>query len=161
MKIFQLTLITLAAYILQTTVLHQLLPVVPNLLMSLAVCYALVGRRLSYAAIYGAACGLLLDISCRNVFGLHILMCLYISLLTAYVSGKFFKGKFITSVAFVAAASFLYEFAYYVLCFGMWGVGSAASALVSVVLPVTGLNTLVCAVLFFVMRHVTPEEQIL
>lgn len=160
-KNIYLAIITAAAYLIQTTFLHYLEigGVIPNLTVALVICVALTEDTLMRAAVYGAICGMLLDFSAETVFGINLLLCMYLALLCNLLAQKLFKGRFIVNVLLVLVMSFAYEAAYYTLSFitdesvNMW------RNLAAVALPTAIYNAVLAMGIIFAAKKLMAVEQ--
>lgn len=160
-KNIYLAIITAAAYLIQITFLHyfEIGGVIPNLMVTLVICTALTESTLMRAAVYGAICGMALDFSAETIFGINLLLCMYLALLCNFLAQKLFKGRFIVNVLLVLVMSFAYEAAYYALSFITDESVNIWQNLVAVALPTAVYNAILATGMIFAVKRLMAVEQ--
>ena len=155
-----IALITLVAYLIQSTFLHyfEIGTVIPNLIVVLVVCAALSELPLIHSTVYGAVCGMLLDFSAETIFGINALLCMYSAIICNIVAQKLFKGKFTVNIMFIFIMSFVYEAVYYFLSFSMRQSTNVMTDLLFVALPCAAYNAVLAMGIIFIMQKIAKIE---
>ncbi len=158
MKYVKSAVLLLGLLLLQTTILKFTLgDFAPNLILAAAVCFGIRENNYLHSAIFGAVCGILLDYTSGSLFGVATLLCCVCSALITMVGPRVFKAKFAATLLFLLLTSLVYEFFYYVLCYGLWQQSDYWQVLITSVLP----SAILCAVsgvlLMPAMRHIAEQ----
>lgn len=161
LRTFKLSVVVFICYIAQTTFMHSLKihNAIPNLLVVLVICFSLMELNELVSAVFGLVCGILLDVSGGRVFGVNSLLCMSLAYVCTMVSEKLFKGKFWVSILFVFITSMVYEFLYYLLCFGIWIDAHIFHPALFSIIPTTLYNVCVAVLLFFLIKRLEPSKQ--
>ena len=136
MKYIKTAVLFVLLLLLQTTFCKMFLGhTAPNLLLCAAICYALRENDFLHSAYFGIVCGVLLDYTSGNLFGVATLLCTALSATVTLISPQVFKAKLAACVLFLFVGSLVYEFLYYVLCYGLWHHAAYWKVLLGNVLP--------------------------
>ena len=158
MKYVKTAFLLLVLLLLQTTIFKITLgDLAPNLILAAAVCFAIRENNYLHSAVFGVVCGVLLDYTSGALFGVATLLCCVCCAIITMVGPHVFKAKFAATVLFLFLTSLMYEFFFYVLCYGLWQQSDYWSVLISSVLPSALLCALCGALLMPVMRKIAAE----
>ena len=141
MRIVLLSFIVFFNFILQSTWLNGIavFGVVPNTILIIIVCYALLRDDVE-GAILGFCAGLLQDLLFGQVIGISA----FLMMMTGFLCGKpfkdFYKENYIVPLIMVALASVAYETAFYIINFLLLGRINFIRYLGQIILPVTAYN---------------------
>ncbi len=136
MKYVKTALLLLVLLILQTTFFKILFgAMAPNLLLAAAICFAIRENDYLHSAVFGICCGVLLDYTSGALFGVATLLCAVCCALITMLGPHMFKAKFAANLLLLLITSIVYEFFYYVLCYGLWQQSNYWQVLFTAVLP--------------------------
>ena len=143
MKYFKSAVLLLGLLLLQTTFLKIWFgQTAPNLLLAAAVCFAVRENNYLHSAAFGIVCGILLDYTSGALFGVATLLCAVCCALITMISPHVFKAKFAATLLFLLFTAVIYEFFYYILCYGLWQQSDYWQVLLGSVLPSALLTVL-------------------
>ncbi len=141
----------------------------PILLVPAALCIAMKNGQTG-AALTGAACGFLIDISCGRLFGYNAVILTIFSVLVSLLFNLYFREKFISILMITAAASFIQGWLDYKFYYEIWNYENVDRIFSSVTIPVWGYTVASTAVVYIVIKlinhflmpkkHLTLQEAI-
>lgn len=145
-------LLVYAAYLVQSIIIENvsLFSVTPNLLIAVVI-IASVAISPAKAAVLGGFAGLLYDSMCGRLFGVHIIMYMYLALAVSCTAEKSFKN----SPLLMGWIAFVYTVMFRLVVFtGLWLVGSARGfGAVGADIVVKGIFSAVVALIFVYFRE--------
>ncbi len=155
MKYVKTAALLLVLLLLQTTFFKILFrQAAPNLLLAAAVCFAIRENNYLHSAVFGIVCGVLLDYTSGALFGVATLLCTLCCALITMISPHVFKAKFAASLLFLFFTALVYEFFYYVLCYGLWQQSNYWQVLISWVLPSAVLGAVAGCLMMPALRRI-------
>jgi len=149
MRIFIFTILVLLNFIISTTWLQSIaiLGIIPNTTLIIVVCYALLRGDVE-GAIIGFCAGLVYDLMFGQVVGVSAVLLM----LTGFAAGKpfrdFFKDNYLAPLLLIAAASIIYETAFYIANFLLFGRTDFFRYFGIIILPTAAYN-LVVGIFFY------------
>ena len=114
--------IILIAFLLQTTVFHELAlaDVVPNILLAVTISYGFLRGR-THGMWIGLVCGLMLDMMYESVIGLCGFIFMTIGFFIGYIRKIFFTDNILLPIVLMSVGDFVYNMYYYVTEFLLRG----------------------------------------
>ena len=109
MRIVKLALLVFFVYVIQSAFLPGLnIYIRPNLLVVLAMCFALREQKMQSAAFFASVCGILLDAGSGSMFGVNTLMCMLLAMLCVLTNKRLLKGAFWVCLLFMFIMGVVY-----------------------------------------------------
>ena len=135
----------------------------PVLLVPLAIGIA-INNNIYGAAVTGAVCGFLIDISCGKLFGYNAVILTFFCIAANLVFELYLRDRFINFMIITAAASYIQCWLDYKFYYQIWGYENVSRIFVRVSLRVW-IYTVISAVLIFLMlkivnRLLMPKEHL-
>ena len=155
LRIIAVVLYVFFLIVIQTTVLShiRILGVMPNLMLSAAICFSLISED-SRGIIFALFSGLLLDITGGRLVGINTLLLLYASLGIFLICDKLYNNNDIVAAIINFVFTALYGIIMYVTNFLIWGEGAVWFALLRKIIPEMIYNTIASVFLYPITRRV-------
>ncbi|MCL2170033.1 MAG: rod shape-determining protein MreD [Defluviitaleaceae bacterium] len=163
MRISIFAVIIFLNFIISTTWLQAIAVggILPNTTLIIVVSYALLRDDVE-GAIVGFGAGLLHDVFFSSTLGLTAMLMMFIGFLAGKPFRHFFKENYLAPIVLVAAASLVYEFAFYILNFLLVGRTDFLRYLGTVILPTAAYNLILCIFIYRfiygINRRITKHE---
>jgi len=151
-------------YLFQTTLfaMFSIGGIRPNLLIIATASLGFLGGKRTgiYAGFFS---GLLIDIAFRPVYGINALLYMYIG----YICGSFkkviYSGDIKMPLLFIAGSDFLYNMAFYFLCFFFRGKFEIAYYFVNIILPEVVYTTIMACIIYpgihFILKRIELPDK--
>lgn len=158
MKYLKTAVLLFVLLLLQTTFFKILFgQISPNLLLAAAVCFAIRENNYLHSAVFGIVCGVLLDYTSGALFGVATLLCALCCALITMISPHVFKAKFAASLLFLFLTALVYEFFYYILCYGLWQQSNYWQVVFTSVLPSALFGAAAGCLIMPAVRHIADQ----
>lgn len=158
MKYVKTAAFLLVLLLLQTTFFKIMFgTMAPNLLLAAAICFAIRENDYIHSAVFGLCCGVLLDYTSGALFGVATLLCTICCALITMLGPHMFKAKFAANLLLLFVTAMIYEFFYYVFCYGLWEQSNYWQVLFTSVLPSAVFGTAAGLLMMPVMRHIAAS----
>jgi len=140
---------------LQSTIFRYIafLNCAPQIVLILVVSVAVLRGPIA-GVIVGLCAGLLVDFLGGGPIGFNSLLYMYIGLLVAWFSDRFYNTRYKVVLIFVIVANVVYDLAYYFFLFVIWGKGDFIAALWKVMLPEIWWTLILAVPVFWVIEKI-------
>ena len=151
-------------YLFQTTLfaMFSIGGIRPNLLIIATASLGFLGGKRTgiYAGFFS---GLLIDIAFRPIYGINALLYMYIGFICGSFKKVIYSGDIKMPLLFIAGSDFLYNIAFYFLCFFFRGQFEMAYYFVNIILPEVVYTTILACIIYpgihFLMKRIELPDK--
>ncbi len=144
----------LISFLLQTSVFEflKLADTVPNVMLTLVVCIALMRGR-KEGLLTGFFCGLLIDLFYGDVLGWYALLYTGIGYINGYFNHRYFQDDVILPLAVLGGNALVYDILVYIFFFLLRGRLGFFYFLIHIILPDAIYTAIFAIVMYYIMMH--------
>lgn len=133
----------------------------PVLLIPAALCISVTAGQIP-AALTGAVCGFLIDISCGKLVGCNAVILAFFCVVVSLLFELYFKNRFITIILATAIASWIMGWLDYKLYYEIWNYENVDRIFWHMTVPVWGYTVVSAVFVYLIIRFINflliPKE---